>query len=313
MLRIHGLLLVILSVALTACSTGGTDGNEPDVPDVPVPDSPQPDPPIEHLPINISPFVKADAGRYFVSGDKVGLFVVNHNNTGASVSLAPSGNHVDNMLYINTTQWTPATPTYWKDEKTVADLYLYYPYQESVANPCAMLFNTDADQSIATVYRSCDLLVGSTLNVSPTETAVNIEMKHVMSKVEIRLNPGAGFTDASLAMAVKSVKLNNLKTSATIDLASVSVKAAGTVEDIIPYHDGQVYKAVVVPQTTSERALISVDVNGDTYNYSEACTFERGKTHTFVITLNKTSSGINTTVEAWKDDNKDNGGTAEPM
>ena len=44
---------------------------------------------------------------------------------------------------------------------------------------------------------------------------------------------------------------------------------------------------------------------------SSIYSFVAGKRHTFTITVNKTSSGVNVGITDWEDDGVDNGGTAE--
>ena len=189
------LYIAAVSVSQFACSAGGEGGEV-------VPSEPSnPAQPTERVPIDISTSITRATETAFESGDQIGLFVVNRNADGTSTALQTSGNHVDNMLYTFSTVWTPAAPVYWKDTKTCADFYMYYPYRKSVASVSAMPFDVAADQSAVAAYKASDLLVGSKLNVVPSKQAVDIVAKHVMSQVEIVLKAGNGFTDASLASA----------------------------------------------------------------------------------------------------------------
>ena len=53
-----------------------------------------------------------------------------------------------------------------------------------------------------------------------------------------------------------------------------------------------------------------MNVNGRDFNLPKAFTFQSGKRHTFTVTLDKTSSGVNVTIGAWENDGNDNGGSA---
>lgn len=292
-------------MAVFCClSCGGSD--DPVSPVTP----PTPDKPSAKMPISISTNITRATETAFESGDKVGLFVVNRNADGSAASLNTSGNYVDNMLYTYTNVWTPATEIYWKDDKTHADFYLYYPYRQQVESVTAMPFSTKADQSAETDYKAGDLLIGSTPNAAPSSNAVRIEAKHIMSRVDIRLKPGAGFTESSLAAANVKVSLNNIKTSATVDLATATATATGQASAITPYNDGSAYHAIIVPQQVAQGNLITVNVNGRDFNLPKAFTFQSGKRHTFTVTLDKTSSGVNVTIGAWENDGNDNGGSA---
>ena len=296
------LYIAVVCVLLSACSAGG-EGGESDVPN-----PPEPAKPTVRIPIDISTTITRATETAFENGDQIGLFVVNRNADGTSTALQTSGNHVDNMLYTFSTVWTPAAPVYWKDTKTCADFYMYYPYRKSVASVSAMPFDVAADQSAVAAYKASDLLVGSKLNVVPSKQAVDIVAKHVMSQVEIVLKAGNGFTDASLASAEVSLRLNDMKTSATVDLSTAAVTATGTASSLTPYKDGGT--SIVVPQKVEIGNLITVTVDGTDYNLKKAFTFTAGKRHTFTVTLAKTGSGIDVSIGAWDVDDTDNGGTA---
>ena len=74
----------------------------------------------------------------FVDKDAIGLFAVNYtsDNTVPGV-LAASGNQADNAKYIfdeTGHKWTPVRPAYYKDANTNVDLFVYYPYFQSITD-----------------------------------------------------------------------------------------------------------------------------------------------------------------------------------
>ncbi len=233
--------LAIAFAILVACSSCGNDG--PSVPSTPS----EPDKPNVQIPINIGTTISRATETAFENGDQMGLFVVNRNADGSAVPLKPSGNYVDNMLYTYVTSWNPASALYWKDAETHADFYMYYPYTSTITSVDAMPFKVNADQSSEAAFKASDLIVGSTLDVVPTASPVNIMAKHIMSQVAIVLKVGAGFTESSLAASNPSVRINNLVTSSTVNLSTSEVTMNGTASNVIPYKDGNVYRAIVVP------------------------------------------------------------------
>lgn len=283
--------LVAAVVAMVSCSD-----NMKHVPTTPETDK---------LPINISTTLTRATDSAFEAGDKVGIFVVNEPN-----ALATSGNHVDNMGFTYSTTWTPDTPIYWLDKTTKADFYCYYPYAE-VANAAAHTFVTKADQSSLANYKASEFLWGKTAGVAPTEAAVNITTTHTFSNALVILKPGDGFTEESLAAATKSVKICGVKTNATIDLATGVATANGNVTEVTPYLESGQYRALIVPQTTAEGALIVVTVDGVDYTLSRSMTFKANKQHKFTVTLNKVSNGVNVGIGGWETDEEDYGGDAE--
>lgn len=292
-------------LTLGACSSGG--GN----------DNPLPSPtPSEKMPIHISTSISSRAtDEAFEEGDNIGLFVVNRNANGSGNNLKTTGNYIDNCLFTyHNGIWASATPTYWKDETTHTDFYLYYPYTSMISNVEAMPWNVKADQSNITDYKASDLLIGKSNDVAPTESAVKIEAKHVLSQMIITLVAGNGFTESSLASSNISVKVNHLKSNATANLSTGEVTAIGDFTTITPLKEEGKYKAIIIPQTVEEGNLITVNVDGKDYNLAKAANFhafETGKSHQFTVTLSKTSSGVNVGITQWEDDGIDHGGTAE--
>lgn len=290
MKKIFALMAVV--AAMVSCSENIE--NTPTIPET------------EKLPINISTtiFTRATDSAY-EAGDKVGIFVVNEPNV-----LKASGNHIDNMGFTYSTTWTPDTPIYWLDKTTKADFYCYYPYAEGVSTT-SHTFATKANQSQLADYKASEFLWAKTVGVEPTEESVNITTKHTFSNAVIILKPGDGFTEATLAAATKSVKICGVKTSATIDLSTGVATATGNATEVTPYLDGAQYRALIVPQTTTEGALVVITVDGVDYTLTRAMTFKANKQHKFNVTLNKVSNGVNVGIAGWETDEEDYGGDAE--
>ena len=296
---------LILPIAITSCSSGGNETEEI--------------PPVTHpvvtkkeikISTNVSGITKAtDTG--FDTNDKCGLYVVNRGSDNTSNTLKATGNHVDNMRFTYSGTWTPDTPIYWMDNITHADFYLYFPYQSGISDVNAMSFSVKTDQSSESAYKASELLIGSTKDVAPTESAVVINAKHVLSQMIVNVAAGNGFTTESLAAANIGVTINGTKVSATVDIASSDVSATGDAQSIKPWNTNGTWKALVIPQSVEETNLITVHVDGKDYNLKTAFTFVSGKSHKFTVTVSKTSNGINVNIDGWETDDTDNGGVAE--
>ena len=299
-------VMLLTTLTLCACSSGNDEQPEPTVPPATS----------AKLPIQISTVLEEISGKRvtdyaFESGDQIGLYVVNHNADGSANALQATGNHVDNMRFTYDGTWTADTPIYWLDDKTHADFYLYYPYAATIGDVEAMPFQTSADQSAETAYKASDLLIGTAADVPPAETAVTITSRHMLSQMAITLVPGNGFTAESLAAADVSVRINGVKTKASVNLATATVTATGEAGIVTPLPTNDGYKALIVPQSVGEGNLITVTVDGREFNLKKAFTFEGGKRHRFTVVLSKTSNGINVSIDQWEDDGIDHGGTAE--
>ena len=284
-------LLVAVFAAMISCSESLE--NTPATPET------------DKLPINISTTLTRATDSAYEAGDKVGIFVVNEPNT-----LVASGNHVDNMGFTYSTTWTPDTPIYWLDKSTKADFYCYYPYAENVSTT-AHTFATKANQSQLADYKASEFLWGKTAGIAPTEEAVNITTNHTFSNMVVILKPGDGFTDATLAAATKSVKICGVKTNASINLTTGVATATGNTTEVTPCLENGQYRALIVPQTTAEGALVVITVDGVDYTLSRAMTFKANKQHKFTVTINKVSNGVNVGIGGWETDEEDYGGDAE--
>ena len=300
----HLFSLLSMAVAMLGLAACSSDDKQDELPSEP--------PVTERIPINLQCGVltrATDTG--YETNDRIGLYVVNYTEQGTAGTLLSTGNHVDNMGFTYNGQWTPDTPIYWLDDTTPADFYCYYPYTAGIGQVGDVPFEVKVDQSAEADYKASEFLYGKTLKVKPTEAAVVINTRHLMSCMVVKVAPGNGFTDESLAASEVSVRLNGLLTQATIDLTDGSVSPAGTPQTVSPLLDNGSYKALVVPQTVDETNLITVTVDGRDYNLTKGFTFESAVRHTFTVTVSKTSNGINVNIEGWTDDNIDNGGTAE--
>ena len=293
---------LILPIAITSGSSGGNDTEEEPI-----------TPPTKKeikISTNVSGITRA-THTGLDTNDKCGLYVVNRGVDNSSSALKATGNHVDNMRFTYNSTWTPDTPIYWMDNTTHADFYLYFPYQSGISDVNAMSFCVKTDQSSESAYKASELLIGSVKDVAPTESAVVINAKHVLSQMIVNVAAGNGFTTESLTAANVGVTINGTKVSATVDIASSAVSATGDAQSIKPWNTDGAWKALVIPQSVEETNLITVNVDGKDYNLKKAFTFVSGKSHKFTVTVSKTSNGINVNIDGWETDDTDNGGVAE--
>ena len=298
-------------LAATVCTILSSCSSKSEVPE-PTP-TPQPTPEVQaQIPINLSigNYTRAN-DTAFASGDKVGIYVVNYNGSTAG-TLAASGNHVTNMQFTySNSAWTPASAIYWKDDTTHADFYAYYPYNAS-ANTSAHAFSVQTDQSTEANYWASDFLWGKATNIAPTKEAVPITTNHSFSNILVYLEAGDGFTAETLAAATKSVKITNVKTSATINLATGVATTTGDVATVTAWNTGEYYRAMIIPQTVADGTnLITVTVDGVDYTLASGMTFVANKQHTFTVTINKSSNGVNIGIGGWETDDNEYGGDAE--
>ena len=284
--------LPALMLVLVSCNKNNTE-----------PVTPTPE---DKLPINIALSVETKAtDAAYEAGDKVGIYVSYEDE------LAVSGNYLDNNCFTLTDgAWASSKDIYWADHTTTADFYCYYPYGTPV-DATAYAFAVKADQSAIADYKASDFLWGKTLDVSPSSSAVAIKTAHVMSSIHVYLEAGDGFTAEEFAAAEKFVKINGVQTNSVVNLSTGVVTVFGDASEMTPYWTGEYYKAIVVPQTVSiDTNLIVVTVGGVTYTLAKEFTFESKTQHKLTVTVNKSTSGLDISIESWLIDETEHTGDA---
>ncbi len=292
-------LLLVAFLALSSCSKDDS--------------TTQPNEPQTQIPISISSGVWTKVtDTEYESGDKVGIYITNYNNTTAT-ALASTGNHADNVGFtLNNGEWGADSDLYWKDKETNADFYCYFPYADAVSNVTSYSFTVQSNQSSESGYKASEFLWGKTANVAPTEEAVVILTDRLMSCILITLEAGAGYTDEEFAALDKTVVVQNTMPTATINLSTGVATATGSTSDITPQKtDTDEYRVIVVPQSIAATNLIKVTIEGIDYQLNVTKTFVANTQHPCTVTIAKTSEGVNVGIGGWDTDDTDFGGSAQ--
>lgn len=258
----------------------------------------------------------------FADGDVMGVYVVDYDGA-VPGTLRQSGNRATNVRHtFNETanSWTPDYDIYWKDNHTHIDLYGYYPYNDDVADIGNYGFEVRRDQSRASAdgdmggYEASDFLWGKVADVAPTANVIRLPMAHRMATARVTLTEGSGFSDGEWSTTDKSVLMPNLVRKATIDLASGTVTASGSVEATatMPSHVGDQWRAIVVPQTVGAgTTLFAITVGGQAFKFTrdDAFTYTAGRMSNFTIRVDKrlpegtyTLTLVSMSITPWEND-----------
>ena len=273
----------------------------------------------------LSPGVQTKvSGSAFESGDRAGLFVTDYVDNSTPMPLQISGNRANNLaITCNGASWTPAKTVYWGDCKS--DVYAYYPYIESITDIEEQPWSIAADQTKEAegdapgAYEASDFLWAKAEGVSQSGGAVNLEMKHIMSKLTVRIVAGEDYVgslpeDASVLLhsTVTDAKINLEKGSATKDshsgAKSIEMKNLG-----IRTYDGVqavVYEAIVVPQML-ETSVPLIEINSKSVSYllEDSFNFRPGTAYTYTATLNTSTTSIKVDIGCELDDWNSTGGS----
>ncbi len=224
----------------------------------------------------------------FENGDVVGLYVAE-----SGLPLEIAGNTVNNEAMTYTGRaWESPRKLYWNAGNYNA--YAYYPRQSEISSISDLPFEVSTDQSVATPgkksnYEASDFLFASAKGISASNEPVNLQFRHILSKISINLIKGEDYEGDLPETA--TVMIHNTVTSATIDLsAGVATKALrGERKTVTARQDSrETYSAILVPQRMENRVpLIEVVMNGVSYLYEGKFLFKPGIHHIVNLVVDK--------------------------
>lgn len=223
----------------------------------------------------------------FENGDVVGLYVAEE-----SQQLEIAGNTVNNeRLTFNGSAWKSTRPLYWDNGKY--NVYAYYPRLDNIASISDLEFEIKTDQSASEAgmsnFEASDFLFASAKGLQASASPVNLQFKHLMSKISIRLIKGEDFEGDMPEHA--TVYIHNTVPEASIDLmAGVVTKAPkGKSQTIIARQESPTsYSAVVVPQRLANRVpLVEIIMNGVSFLYESKFIFKPGVHHIVNLVVDK--------------------------
>lgn len=251
------------------------------------------------------------SGTSFEIGDKMGLYAVEYNGDEVA-ELQVAGNFINNEpLTYNGTAWAGGRTLYWSENP--CDFYGIYPYQEP-ATVSEYLFDLPTDQNSPETedalsgYEAADLLWAKATKVSREDGAVQLQFKHMMSRVVVKIERGEKY-EGELPEDI-TVHLYNTVTTAEVDFTHGSLQRYAHGEKKIitmKQLSGDTFAAVVVPQNIERRTpLVEITMSGIAYLLNYSMSFRPGYQHTITITLNsspeqeKIEISIDGDIEDWQ-------------
>ena len=245
----------------------------------------------------------------FENGDVIGVYATTYNGEVAS-PLQISGNWINNeALTYDGALWSGRRPLYWSEEG-VMDVYGYYPYMTPTTInkhrwSVQLDQSTPATEDALSGYEASDFLWAKAEGVSQTDGNVQLQFKHMCSKLVIKLVKGEKFTD--VIPEDTEVYLYSTVPAATIDFTKgiVSKDVYGTKQKIKARRISEdTFEVIVVPQSVLEYSpFVEIVIGSIAYMTEEIITYYAGVQYTVSITLDKSPGQIQVelggTVEDW--------------
>lgn len=221
----------------------------------------------------------------FESGDKVSLFAVEYDGeTVAPVQVG--GNFINNeALTFDGTKWTAARKLYWSGNP--CDFYALYPYQPDMKSVDDYPFEVATDQNDGG-YETSDLLFAKTEKVSRADGVVNLQFRHIFSKLIVKVEKGPKFEGEIPDDIVSHIYNTNVECSVSLNTGSVEKNAFGAKKTITMNKlSNELFEAVLVPQNIEKTTpLIELTMGGIAYLLDYSLSFRAGYAHTITVTLN---------------------------
>ena len=251
----------------------------------------------------------------FEAEDKIGVYVTDYTND-TPAPLQISGNRANNEgVVYDGEKWATERPIYWGEGKS--NVYAYYPYME-VADVDEQQFSIATDQDIEGAYEASDLLWAKAEGVAESDGAVQLEMKHTMSRLVVRIMAGEDYKGSLPKDA--TVHLHSTVTDVLFSFDSGSVVKdpyAGTKSikmhnlGIRTFADGEavVYEAIVAPQMLLGTVpLLEINSKSVSYLLEDSFNFKPGTSYTYTAVLNTSTTSIKIDIGCEKDDWNNIGG-----
>ena len=233
----------------------------------------------------------------FENGDVIGLYATTYEDEQA-LPLQISGNWINNeALTYDGSSWAGRKTFYWAEG--LMDVYGYYPYMEpTVINKHKWAVQTDqslpATEGALSAYEASDFLWAKAEGVSQEDGSVQLQFKHMCSKVVIKLVKGEEYTDAFPEDI-------DVYLYSTVPQALINFTTGIVSKD--PHGDAQKIKArkvaidtfelMVVPQSILEYSpFVEIVMGGISYMTEEIFTYHAGKEYIVSITLDNSPQKI---------------------
>lgn len=221
----------------------------------------------------------------FEADDAVSLYAVQWEGE-TQYPLQMGGNYFNNeKLTYDGATWAPERKLYWSDQP--CDFYALYPYQSDVESVEEYPFSLATDQNDGG-YEASDLLFAKAEQVSRSDGPVNLQFKHMMSKMVVNLVKGEQFEGEIPDDVVAHIY--NTTTSCLVNWQTGSVEkdVFGTKQTLtMKKFSNDHFEAVIIPQNLEKRTpLIELTMGGIAYLLETSLSFRPGYVHTITVTLN---------------------------
>ena len=234
--------------------------------------------------VKIVPVMTKVTDVNFENGDKVGVTIMQGDVAYAQNQLLTYSDNV----FSGTLNW-------YAEALTPSTLTAYYPY---VSEGAPSTFKVAADQTSG--YGASDFIAGKKEEVTPSVNAVVVPFKHMLSKISL-------VVDNQSQAGISSIELRGSKTTADIDLVNMTAAVSeGAAVEAIKAHavtDGELYSAIVVPQTVAFELSVTTSTGKELTQKLVSTELKQGLQYTINVKVmpSDIKVSISGNIENWGD------------
>lgn len=243
----------------------------------------------------------------FAANENVGIFLA-EDNVGTAVTTGTNvTTYSQPLTYVADGAGNLSNTQYWPQDGNGLHIFGVYPLAAATTaaayNATGVSFSVAANQTADDNYKASDLMTGLPTAGNPvarTTSAVPMTFTHLLTKIDVNLTAGSGFTQDEMSNAVVSIL--GTKPTTTFNVQNATIGAASGTAAAIVAGTGAANSAIIVPQEVAAGNFIQVAVGGGNYIYAltAATTFDAKKCYIYNITVNKTGLVLTvTTITDW--------------
>lgn len=237
------------------------------------------------------------------TGDAIGIYMLDGSDVDTYANVRYTTQSDGESGTFNAAE--AAKTIYLPTDGSTRDFIAYYPYSDKLtaANTVYAIDLTEQDDQPAIDFMVASKVTGK----SRTDYTVPFVFAHKLSKIEMKIEPGADVTATDLAGI--TVNLTGQPTEGTFDvLASTDVTATSTAMTAITLKaaaDGRSAEGIVFPSKDYVGMTLGFHTQGiGDYAWplsesTKAERFEAGKKYLYTITVNKTAISVTSAITDW--------------
>lgn len=258
----------------------------------------------------------------FEKGDAIGLYVL------LEPGKIEDSRFVDNnkFTYSGNGEFQSESSVFYPEDDQTCYFLSYYPFTDSAIKESenTITVNVMTDQSDHANYTLSDFMVAECKNISATQEAVTLLFEHKLSKLNIILEAGEGYSPESLLASDPDIKITNIYTSAIYNVDKKSVADQDQLQSIIPNGEWKVEndklsgkRAIIIPQLfTASKKLLEIKVDDLLFEYifSKDYSFLGGVPLDLILTISSSNgleSRIVPSIRGWEEPESEKGQLTE--